>query len=347
MSEQPAMKGENGIEVEQLVRDFKGGVRAVDGIDLRVAPGEIYGFLGPNGAGKSTTVLVLTTLLPPTSGTARVAGLDVVRQGPDVRRAIGASLQESALDPFLTGREHMRLQSSLHGLSKAEREQRGTELLERVGLTDAADRKVGGYSGGMKRRLDLGLALVHRPRLLFLDEPTTGLDPQSRAALWDEVRRLANDGVTVFLTTQYLEEADVLADRVGIIDRGKIVAEGTPSELKAAIGRPSVEAIPRDPGDRERLAAVLHRFGEAAAASPNGVAARLPEGVSDLAEIVRTLDSEGLAIADLRLHSPTLDDVFLAKTGRSLEGAGDEDGDGEASADGEAEGQPRRAASSR
>ena len=174
----------------------------------------------------------------------------------------------------------------------------------------------------MKRRLDLGLALVHRPRLLFLDEPTTGLDPQSRAALWDEVRRLANDGVTVFLTTQYLEEADVLADRVGIIDRGKIVAEGTPAELKAAIGRPSVEAIPEDPGDRERLAAVLRRFGEPAAASTNGVAVQLPEGVSDLAEIVRTLDAEGLPIADLRLHSPTLDDVFLAKTGRSLEGAG-------------------------
>jgi ABC-2 type transport system ATP-binding protein len=315
--------GANGIEVTGLIRDFKGGVRAVDDIDLQVAPGEIYGFLGPNGAGKSTTVLILTTLLPPTAGSARVAGLDVVHHGPQVRRAIGASLQESALDPFLTGREHMRLQSSLHGLSKAEREQRGTELLERVGLTDAADRKVGGYSGGMKRRLDLGLALVHRPRLLFLDEPTTGLDPQSRAALWDEVRRLADDGVTVFLTTQYLEEADVLADRVGIIDRGKIVAEGTPAALKAEIGRPSVEAIPADPGDRDRLAAVLHRFGDAAASSSNGVAASLPEGVGDLAEIVRTLDAENVKIADLRLHSPTLDDVFLAKTGRSLEGAAD------------------------
>jgi ABC-2 type transport system ATP-binding protein len=312
----------NGIEVEGLVRDFKGGVRAVDGIDLQVAPGEIYGFLGPNGAGKSTTVLVLTTLLPPTSGTARVAGFDVVHRGAEVRRAIGASLQESALDPFLTGREHMRLQSALHGVGKAEGIKRGSELLERVGLTEAADRKVGGYSGGMKRRLDLGLALVHRPRLLFLDEPTTGLDPQSRAALWDEVRRLAGDGVTVFLTTQYLEEADVLAHRVGIIDRGRIVAEGTPAELKAAIGRPSVEAVPADPGDRERLAAVLHRFGEEAAASPNAVAAQLPEGVSDLAEIVRTLDAENVPIADLRLHAPTLDDVFLAKTGRSLEGAG-------------------------
>src|SRR5271166_2136452 len=312
-----------------LVRDFKGGVRAVDGIDLQVAPGEIYGFLGPNGAGKSTTVLVLTTLLPPTAGTARVAGLDVVHQGAEVRRAIGASLQESALDPFLTGREHMRLQSALHGVGKAEGSRRGAELLERVGLTDAADRKVGGYSGGMKRRLDLGLALVHRPRLLFLDEPTTGLDPQSRAALWDEVRRLAGDGVTVFLTTQYLEEADVLADRVGIIDHGKIVAEGSPAELKAAIGRPSVEAIPEDPGDRERLAAALSRFGEAAAASPNGVAVRLPAGVGDLAEIVRTLDGEGIAIAALQLHSPTLDDVFLAKTGRSLEGAGEEEGSAE------------------
>jgi ABC-2 type transport system ATP-binding protein len=316
--------GENGIEVEGLVRDFKGGVRAVDGIDLEVAPGEIYGFLGPNGAGKSTTVLVLTTLLPPTAGRARVAGLDVVHEGAAVRRAIGASLQESALDPYLTGREHMRLQSALHGLGRAEGERRGTELLERVGLTDAADRKVGGYSGGMKRRLDLGLALVHGPRLLFLDEPTTGLDPQSRAALWDEVRRLAGDGVTVFLTTQYLEEADVLADRVGIIDRGRIVAEGTPAELKASIGRPSVEAVPADPGERERLADVLSRFGEPAAAAPGAVAARLPEGVGDLAEIVRTLDAEHLPIADLRLHQPTLDDVFLAKTGRSLEGAGDE-----------------------
>jgi ABC-2 type transport system ATP-binding protein len=321
----PMIERDNGIEVEGLVRDFKGGVRAVDGIDLQVAPGEIYGFLGPNGAGKSTTVLMLTTLLPPTAGSARVAGLDVVRDGAAVRRAIGASLQESALDTHLTGAEHMRLQSALHGLPKRQREARGRELLERVGLTEAAERKVGGYSGGMKRRLDLALALVHRPRLLFLDEPTTGLDPQSRAALWDEVRRLANDGVTVFLTTQYLEEADVLANRVGIIDHGKIVAEGTPQELKAAIGRPSVEAVPQDPGDREHLVAVLHRFGEEAAGASNAVAVRLPEGAADLAEVVRALDAEGLRVADLRLHSPTLDDVFLAKTGRSLEGAGDED----------------------
>ena len=222
-----------GIEAVGLVREFKKGPRAVDGIDLRVEPGEIYGFLGPNGAGKSTTVLMLTTLLPPTAGTARVAGFDIVSEGPRVRSAIGAALQEAALDPLLTGNEHMRLQTALHGLGKAEREERGDELLERVGLTKAADRKVGGYSGGMKRRLDLALALAHQPRILFLDEPTTGLDIQSRTALWEEVARLAaEDGVTVFLTTQYLEEADALADRVGIIDHGNIVAEGTPDRAE-------------------------------------------------------------------------------------------------------------------
>ena len=224
------VREEHGIEAEGLVRTFKGGIRAVDGIDLTVAPGEIYGFLGPNGAGKSTTVHMLTTLLPPTSGTARVAGYDIVKEGPKVRSAIGAALQEAALDGLLTGREHIRLQTALHGIPRRERPARADELLSRVGLTQAADRKVNGYSGGMKRRLDLALALAHRPSILFLDEPTTGLDPQSRTALWQEVARLAkDDGVTVFLTTQYLEEADVLADRVGIIDHGKIVAEGTPS----------------------------------------------------------------------------------------------------------------------
>jgi ABC-2 type transport system ATP-binding protein len=338
MSAQSGPPPDNGIVIEGLVRDFKGGVRAVDGIDLEVAPGEIYGFLGPNGAGKSTTVLMLTTLLPPTAGRARVAGLEVVTHGAEVRRVIGASLQESALDPYLTGREHMRLQSALHGLSRAERDARGTELLSRVGLTEAADRKVGGYSGGMKRRLDLALALVHHPRLLFLDEPTTGLDIQSRTALWDEVRRLADDGVTVFLTTQYLEEADMLADRLGIIDRGRLVAEGTPAELKATIGRPSIEAVPADPSQRERVAAVLARFGEDVPASSNAVATRLSEGAGDVAEVVRALDGEGIAIADLRVHAPTLDDVFLAKTGRSLEGAGarreESDGEGEGGGEG-------------
>ncbi len=320
------ISAEQGIEVEGLVREFKGGVRAVDGIDLQVAPGEIYGFLGPNGAGKSTTVLVLTTLLPPTAGRARVAGFDVERQGAQVRQAIGAALQEAALDPFLTGREHMRLQTSLHGLPKAERTRRGDELLDRVGLMDAADRKVGGYSGGMKRRLDLGLALVHGPRILFLDEPTTGLDPQSRAALWDEVRRLAHDeGVTVFLTTQYLEEADVLADRVGIIDRGRIAAEGTPQALKQEVSRPSVEIVPQDPTQRERLREVLSRFGAPASATADGEAVYLSEGAEELTDVVRALDAEDVGVGDLRLHQPSLDDVFLAKTGRSLEGAGGED----------------------
>jgi ABC-2 type transport system ATP-binding protein len=319
------MSDANGIEVEGLVRVFKKGPRAVDGIDLQVAPGEIYGFLGPNGAGKSTTVLVLTTLLPPTEGRAIVGGHDVVREGAAVRQAIGAALQEAALDPFLTGREHMRLQAGLHGLDKQERERRGTELLERMGLTDAADRKVGGYSGGMKRRLDLGLALVHRPRILFLDEPTTGLDPQSRSALWDEVARLSHDdGVTVFLTTQYLEEADVLADRVGIIDAGKIVAEGTPEQLKSEIGSASVEAEPTDPADRDRLAGVLARFGERTAASQNAVAVRFTGG-DELTGVVRALDQENIRVARLVVHEPTLDDVFLAKTGRSLEGAGEDE----------------------
>jgi ABC-2 type transport system ATP-binding protein len=315
-----------GIVVEGLVRTFKGDIRAVDGIDLEVAAGEIYGFLGPNGAGKSTTVHMLTTLLPPTAGRATVAGFDVAHRGADVRRHIGAALQETALDNFLTGREHMDLQAGLNGLPKAERSSRGSELLERVGLTEAADRKVGGYSGGMKRRLDLALALVHGPSILFLDEPTTGLDPQSRSALWDEVERLATqDGVTVFLTTQYLEEADVLANRVGIIDRGKIVAEGTPDALKRDVGGDTVEAIPADPHDLHRAADVLAPFGEPAAHGPKGAAVRLAGGAEQLPNIVRALDEAGIALAHLQLHSPSLDDVFLAKTGRSLEGAAEQD----------------------
>jgi ABC-2 type transport system ATP-binding protein len=310
----------NSIEAEGLVKQFRKGPRAVDGIDLHVSPGEIYGFLGPNGAGKSTTVHMLTTLLPPTAGTGRVGGYDIVREGPQVRATIGAALQEAALDPLLTGRDHLKLQMALHGIPRRERPDRADELLARVGLMGAADRRVGGYSGGMKRRLDLALALVHRPRILFLDEPTTGLDPQSRAALWEEVGRLSSDGVTVFLTTQYLEEADVLADRVGIIDHGRIVAEGTPAALKGEIGRPTVEVVPADPEQRAAVADVLARFGEPSQASPDGVAVRI-EGEAELAPIVRALDAEELHVEQLQLHAPTLDDVFLAKTGRSLEGA--------------------------
>jgi len=265
---------------------------------------------------------MLTTLLPPSAGRATVAGFDVVRQGPQVRRAIGAALQEAALDPLLTGRDHMRLQTALHGIPRDERAARSDDLLERVGLALAADRRVRTYSGGMKRRLDLALALVHRPRILFLDEPTTGLDPQSRNALWGEVGRLAKeDGVTVFLTTQYLEEADVLADRVGIIDHGHIVAEGTPTDLKAQIGRPTVEITPADPEQRIRVAEILRRFGELVQVSPDSVAVRCAHGDLDLAEIIRALDAEGLPVANLQLHAPSLDDVFLEKTGRTLEGA--------------------------
>jgi len=318
---------DNSIVVEGLVREFK-TLRAVDGIDLHVEPGEIYGFLGPNGAGKSTTVLMLTTLLPPSAGTARVAGYDVVHDGPKVRAAIGAALQEAALDPLLTGRDHLRLQATLQGLPRAERQTRTVELLDRVGLSDAADRKVKGYSGGMKRRLDLALALVHRPRIIFLDEPTTGLDIQSRTALWSEVARLAREeGVTIFLTTQYLEEADVLADRVGIIDHGHIVAEGTPDALKDEIGRPSVHATPLSEADSDRVAAVLAEFGEPVAGATRDIAVRLRDGNAGLAEVVRAFDAQSLTVADLELKQPTLDDVFLAKTGRSLEG--DDDGENE------------------
>src|SRR5688572_8625610 len=236
----------NPIVAEGLVRRF-GEIEAVAGVDLEVRPGEVFGFLGPNGAGKSTTVRMLTTLLRPTEGTARVAGHDVVREADAVRRSIGVALQEAAIDPLMTGRELLRMQGALHGLRAGAARDRAQELLRRVGLTDAADRRVGGYSGGMRRRLDLALALVHRPQVLFLDEPTTGLDIQSRTALWDEVARLSrDDGVTVFLTTQYLEEADQLAARVGIIDHGKLVAEGTPQALKAEVGRPTVEVVPSD-----------------------------------------------------------------------------------------------------
>jgi ABC-2 type transport system ATP-binding protein len=311
----------NTIQADSLVKDF-GGNRAVDRVSLFVNPGEIYGFLGPNGAGKSTVVHMLVTLLPPTSGNARVAGFEVTTQGAQVRASIGVALQAAALDPFLNAWQHMDLQTALQGVPKPERKQRAAELLERVGLTYAADRRVSGYSGGMKRRLDLALALVHRPRVLFLDEPTTGLDPQSRTALWEEVARLVKEeGMTVFLTTQYLEEADIMADRVGIIDHGEIVAEDTPAALKAEIGRPTLEVAPLQSADFAAVSAVLGRFGELATAAHEGVAVRLSPGVDDLADVVRALDAEGLRVANVELHAPTLDDVFLLKTGRSLEGA--------------------------
>lgn len=313
------------IEIQQLTHEYKSGGRAVDSISLKVNQGEIFGFLGPNGAGKSTTVLMLTTLLPITAGHATVGGFDVKRQPEKVRTVIGAALQEVALDPLLTGREHLTFQAALYGLSRAETQKRGAELLARVGLEDAADRRAGAYSGGMKRRLDLALALLHRPRILFLDEPTTGLDPQSRKALWEEVERLARrDGVTVFLTTQYLEEADALADRIAIIDGGKIISEGTPAQLKQEIGQPRLEITPVNPRHLPGLYRLFERFGTPINNGDESAMVRLTNGADDIGRILGIMANGGVEIAQMQLHHPTLDDVFLAKTGRKPEGMGEE-----------------------
>jgi ABC-2 type transport system ATP-binding protein len=307
----------SAVSVAGLIREFKGGIRAVDGLDLEVNSGEIYGFLGPNGAGKTTTVRILTTLLRPSSGSARVAGHDVVADADKVRRAIGVALQEAAIDPLMTGRELLRMQGALHGLRTAEARERGEVLLDRVGLVEAADRRVGGYSGGMRRRLDLALALVHRPRVLFLDEPTTGLDITSRTALWREVRSLNDEGTTVFLTTQYLEEAEQLADRVGIIARGTLVAEGTPADLKRNVGAPTVHVhVSDEEGARRALASL----GEVESAGPGLLALPAPNGNGSLAPVVRVLDEAGVEVESIEVQSPTLDDVFLAVTGSHLEG---------------------------
>src|SRR5687768_15824099 len=308
------------IEVRGLEREFGGEVKAVRGIDLEVEEGEIYAFLGPNGAGKTTTVRMLTTLLRPSGGSARVAGHDVVDEASDVRRAIGVALQEAALDPLMTGRELMRLSAVLHGIRGKEGRDRAEDLLERVGLTGAADRRIGTYSGGMRRRLDLGTALVHEPRVLFLDEPTTGLDPASRAAIWEEVRKLNDEGTTVFLTTQYLEEADQLADRVGTTDEGRMAAEGTPRELKAQVGKPRLELNLAE-GSQEACERVLGRFGQPLPPKDGVVVVALEEGAAGIAPIIRALDEAGIVVQDLHLVQPTLDDVFLEKTGRHLEGA--------------------------
>ncbi len=317
------MRDEHGIQAADLVRQFKKGPRAVDGIDLHVAPGEIYGFLGPNGAGKSTTVHILTTLLPPTAGRARVAGFDVAREGPAVRRAIGAALQEAALDPVLTGREHLRLQTALHGLPRSERRHRGDGLLERVGLAEAADRKVGKYSGGMKRRLDLALALVHEPRVLFLDEPTTGLDPQSRLALWDHIAELREEGHTVLLTTHVMEEADRLCDRVAIMDHGRILALDTPATLKRSLAGDAEVSVGVS-GDAEKFAADLTaRLGPDAddPARVSGNTVHLPlrgDAEAVLATVIATAGEQGVAVTDVSVAEPTLETVFINLTGKEL-----------------------------
>ncbi len=315
------------IETQQLAREFEGGIKAVDGVDLEVAEGEIYGFLGPNGAGKTTTVRMLTTLLQPTGGRAVVAGYDVAKDAGAVRRKIGVALQEAALDPLMTGRELLELQATLHGISKTDGQERGQWLLDRVGLTLAADRRVGTYSGGMRRRLDLAAALVHTPEVLFLDEPTTGLDPVSRKAIWEEVRKLNDDGTTVFLTTQYLEEADQLADRVGIISGGRLVAEGTPGALKAEVGRPHLElSLVEQAGKEERAEVVLARFGRPLPARDGTLMVELEHGTSEVGPIVVALNKEGLDVESLDLVQPTLDDVFVQKTGQHLEGSQDVQG---------------------
>jgi ABC-2 type transport system ATP-binding protein len=307
-----------GISASGLAKEFKGGIRAVDGIDLHVARGEIFGLLGPNGSGKTTTVEMLVTLLLPTTGSASVAGYDVVDKAGDVRMRIGVALQEVALDPLMTAWDHMRLQCTLHGLTRTDARARAEELVKRVDLLAAADRKVRTYSGGMKRRLDLALALVHRPEVLFLDEPTTGLDPYSRAGIWDEVRRLANeDGVAVFLTTQYLDEADALADRIAIIDRGRIAAQGSPHELKARIGDRSV-VVRVGAEQAVAVAGVLSTFGHASAAADGAVRCQLRGDGVDLAVIVRALDVANVKVESLSVHAPTLDDVFFSETGRPM-----------------------------
>jgi ABC-2 type transport system ATP-binding protein len=320
------------IHAEALVRRF-GAIEAVAGIDLEVKPGEVFGFLGPNGAGKSTTVRMLTTLLRPTSGTARVAGYDVVKDADKVRRSIGVALQEAAIDPLMTGRELLKLQAVLHGIDPHQSAERGQVLLETVGLTGAADRRVGTYSGGMRRRLDLALSLIHEPEVLFLDEPTTGLDPNSRFALWDEVRKLNREfGTTVFLTTQYMEEADELAGRIAIIDDGKIVAEGSPTQLKAKVGDPTLQVTVGAGKDTLGAEQALMAFGEPVPAEEGSVAIRLAGGAGQIAAVVRALDEAKVHVEGVELHMPSLDDVFQEATGRRLEGAAVAPADDEATA---------------
>jgi ABC-2 type transport system ATP-binding protein len=307
------------IVAENLVRHF-GDVEAVNGINLQVNAGEIFGFLGPNGAGKSTVVRMLTTLLRPTSGKAFVAGFDVAKHPNEVRQRIGVALQDAAIDPLMTGVELLRLQAVLYAIPKSKMKSRADELLERVGLTAAADRRVGTYSGGMRRRLDLALSLIHQPTVLFLDEPTTGLDPMSRVSLWEEVRRLNNEGTTVMLTTQYLEEADQLADRIAIIDKGVIVREGKPQELKAGVGFPTlVINVSRD--QHELAKSILLGFGDLRPTAEGTLGVGLRGGAEAVTDVVRKLDESSIRVQHLELNEPSLDDVFAEATGHRLEGA--------------------------
>jgi ABC-2 type transport system ATP-binding protein len=326
-----ASGGGAAIRAEGLVRRF-GENAAVDGVDLAVEPGEIYGFLGPNGAGKTTTVRMLVTLLSPTAGRAWVAGRDVVAEPHEVRLRIGVALQEAALDAQQTGAEILRLQGRLYGLTAGETKRRLSELGGLIDLGEALDRRVGGYSGGMRRRLDLAAALVHNPDVLFLDEPTTGLDPVSRQKVWEEVRRLNDElGVTIFLTTQYLEEADRLADRVGIISAGRIAAEGTPEDLKRSVGQDLVVASTR--GEVNGAADKLRGLEAVDKVDVRGeeLTIATPDGPRVVGKVAVALEESGVAVERLTLRTPTLDDVFLEVTGDRLgtdRGAdmGEEDG---------------------
>jgi ABC-2 type transport system ATP-binding protein len=307
------------ITARGLTRAF-GEVTAVDGLDLTIHRGEIYGLLGPNGAGKSTTVKMLCTLLAPSGGRAEVAGFDIARDPQAVRLRIGVALQDVALDRKQTGLELLRLQGQLYGLQRREIEERLTELRALVDLGDALDRRIETYSGGMRRRLDLAAALVHNPEVLFLDEPTTGLDPISRASVWQEVQRLNDElGMTILLTTQYLEEADELADRVGIVDTGKLVAEGTPTELKRSIGTDVVVA--RIEGDADAARAALHDIEGVGAVEGRGqeITVNVDDGSSTIGPIAVALHDASVKVRDLTLRTPTLDDVFLELTGNRFD----------------------------
>ncbi len=307
------------VEVRDLVKVYPGDVRAVDGISFDVAAGEVFGFLGPNGAGKTTTIRILVTLLDATAGEARVDGLDVAADAEAVRRRVGYAAQFIAVDDDLTATENLVLQGRLHGVAAREAKVRADHLLEVFQLTDVAGRRVGTFSGGMRRRLDLAQALVHHPTLIFLDEPTTGLDPQTRRALWDYLRRLNDDGVTIFLTTQYMEEADALASRLAIVDQGGIVVRGSPADLKSGLGGDAVTLTlaPGVDGETGRVAAATLAGMGATDVGVEGsmVHGYLADGGSRLVEVVRALDAAGVSLARVEMDEPSLDEVFLRHTG--------------------------------
>ncbi|MEI2712528.1 MAG: ATP-binding cassette domain-containing protein [Nocardioides sp.] len=313
------------IEARGLVKHF-GDTVAVDGVSFSVPQGTVLGLLGPNGAGKTTTVRMMTTLTEPTSGTATVAGHDVIADPAAVRRSMGLTGQSATVDELLTGRENLRLIGSLYGLDAKTIKRVSDDLLERFSLTDAADRTIKTYSGGMRRRLDLAVSLVATPPVLFLDEPTTGLDPRSRVELWDVLRELVNDGTTLLLTTQYLEEADQLADNIVVIDRGKVIAEGTPIQLKDASGKAALVVTVSRSEDLERAAALVHSLiPEAYVDAPARRITAPAEGLSDVTRMAALFDGTDIDLDDLGLQRPSLDDVFLHLTGHRAEESADEE----------------------